>query len=231
MDINDIKSLLAEGWFNGVCDDELLELIRVSQVRDYAKKDYFYLVGDVKDCIYCILDGRVRLSIVSKSGDDFLLAIWEKGICFGEGGLNQSFGMPLQAQAATDCSVLVIKNTDLERVIKSKETFYKNLVDGLVDRSRSLFELIEVLLFAPLEARVAARILHLADLYGQDSSQGTKVPMKLNQSDLANMAGGSRQRVNKIIVTWTQENILRKIEGHYIISDINRLKAISRTTN
>jgi CRP-like cAMP-binding protein len=47
--------------------------------------------------------------------------------------------------------------------------------------------------------RVASQLLALAHEYGQETSEGTRIPMRLTQADLAALVGASRVSVNQAL--------------------------------
>jgi cyclic nucleotide-binding protein len=78
---------------------------KVAVVR---KKQTIFAQGDSSDAVFYIQKGKVRLTVVSKSGKEATIGILNDGDFFGEGCLA---GQPLRlcsATAMTDCSVMQI---------------------------------------------------------------------------------------------------------------------------
>jgi CRP/FNR family cyclic AMP-dependent transcriptional regulator len=221
-----IRLICDSEWFAGISKEKIAQIVDQSFIQKYSANDFIYMVGDPQTNLFCVIEGRVKVSIMGKGGDDFVLAIWEKGTCFGESSLHEDGRMPLEARVLIDSTLLAIPHTVINTILENDQALYQNIMLGLIGRAKGLYRLIEIFLFSPLHARVAARILHFLDLFGQPSDDGVILPMKLSQSDLAGMSGGSRQRVNQIFRKWSQQGVMTKPGRYYVVHDVPALKAM-----
>src|ERR1019366_8273568 len=81
------------------------------KITAFAKKQTIFVQGDSSDAVFYIQKGKVKLTVVSKSGKEATIGILNDGDFFGEGCLT---GQPLRlcsATAMTDCSVMRIDKT------------------------------------------------------------------------------------------------------------------------
>ena len=81
------------------------------------------------------------------------------------------------------------------------------------------------LVFMDLHGRVAKLLLRMIEDLSDHPSQLTSLDLKMTQSDLAAMVGGSRQSVNQILHQFEHRGYLR-IEGQRLI--LEDLEAIRR---
>jgi CRP/FNR family transcriptional regulator, cyclic AMP receptor protein len=78
------------------------------KVLRFAKKQRIFAQGDKADAVFYIQTGKVRLTVVSKTGQEATIGILVDREFFGEGSIaGQVFRMD-SATALTDCSVLRI---------------------------------------------------------------------------------------------------------------------------
>jgi len=76
-----------------------------------------------------------------------------------------------------------------------------NLACALSSRLRSANEQIQSLAALEVETRIARRILAFAERYGRPLPNGDLLtPIRLTQTDIANLVGASREHTNKIVV-------------------------------
>ena len=83
------------------------------KIAAFAKKQTIFVQGDSSDAVFYIQTGKVKLTVVSKTGKEATIGILNEGDFFGEGCLR---GQPLRmcsATAMTDCSVMRIDKTCL----------------------------------------------------------------------------------------------------------------------
>jgi CRP/FNR family cyclic AMP-dependent transcriptional regulator len=102
--------------------------------------------------------------------------------------------------------------------------FSQNLVRILSGRVRLANELIQALASLDVHGRVARQLLAFAEKYGQPGPDGcVEIPLRLTQSDLADLVGASRKRVNQAMVTFKQHGYLADGSGRIVILDRNGL--------
>jgi len=225
-----LEKVLNKGWFKNVDKNKATRLLGFSEVRKYRRGEFVYLVGDSQKYLFCILDGRIKISIVNQEGEEFVLTIWEDGYWFGESAILENATMPLEARSEADSTILAIPINAIDKATDNGAEIYKNIMQDMISRATELYSLVEMLLFKPLQVRVAARMLHLINLYGEESEIGVILPLQFSQADFARMSGGSRQRINKIFRQWASEGIVTKKGKNYIVHDVPGLQAAMEHT-
>ncbi len=138
--------------------------------------------------------GRVKLTVVSKTGREATIAILTEGSFFGEGSLA---GQPLRmgsAAAITDCIFLRIDKKSMVQALRREHTFSEMFVAYLLARNIRYEEDLVDQLFNSSEKRLA-RILLLLAHFGKEGVPEVVVP-KISQETLAEMVGTTRSRVS-----------------------------------
>jgi CRP/FNR family transcriptional regulator, cyclic AMP receptor protein len=76
-----------------------------------------------------------------------------------------------------------------------------------------------------LKGRVARAMLDLAQAFGHDIGDGRiLIRQKINQSDLAAMAGTARENVSRILNTWKRESVVSLLAGYYCLENRKTLE-------
>jgi CRP-like cAMP-binding protein len=141
-----------------------------------------------------IQKGGVKLSVVSASGKEAVVAIPGPGDFFGEGCLaGQSVRMS-SATAITPSSVLVIEKNEMIRLLHAEHDFSDRFLTHMLARNIRVEEDLVNQLFNSSEKRLARTLLLLARYGTQDQPQ--RVLPKISQEMLAEMVGTTRSRVN-----------------------------------
>ena len=164
------------------------------KIEAIPKKQTIFAQGDSSDAVFYIKDGRVRLTVVSKTGKEATIGVLTKGDFFGEGCLT---GQPLRlssATAMTDCSVMRIDKKSMIEVLHREHAFSDMFVAYLLARNIRYEEDLVDQLFNSSEKRLA-RILLLLAHFGKDGKPETLIP-KISQETLAEMIGTTRSRVS-----------------------------------
>jgi CRP-like cAMP-binding protein len=164
------------------------------KIAAFSKKQTIFVQGDPSDAVFYIQKGKVRLTVVSKTGKEATIGILNEGYFFGEGCLT---GQPLRlcsATAMTDCSVMEIDKKSMMEVLHREHAFSDMFVAYLLIRNIRYEEDLVDQLFNSSEKRLA-RILLLLAHFGKDGKPESVIP-KISQETLAEMVGTTRSRVS-----------------------------------
>jgi CRP/FNR family cyclic AMP-dependent transcriptional regulator len=160
----------------------------------FQPKDTIFSQGDVcKDVMY-IQEGHVKLSVVSKTGKEAVVAMLRPGDFVGEGGLAGQSVRIATAVAATPATLLVIGLKEMIRVLHAEHEFSDRFINYMVGRNIRIEEDLIDQLFNSSEKRLARTLLLLAR-YGDKEKPQFVLP-KVSQETLAEMIGTTRSRVN-----------------------------------
>ena len=105
------------------------------KVVAFPKRQTIFTQGDAADAVFYIQAGKVRLTVVSRTGKEATLGILSEGEFFGEGGLA---GQPLRmgsATAMTDCELLRIDKKAMMLALHREHTFSDLFVAYLLARN------------------------------------------------------------------------------------------------
>ena len=124
----------------------------------FPKRQTIFAQGDSSDAVFYIQKGKVKLTVVSKSGKEATIGILNEGDFFGEGCLT---GQPLRlcsATAMTDCSVMRIEKKSMMEVLHREHAFSDMFVAYLLTRNIRYEEDLVDQLFNSSEKRLARDI-------------------------------------------------------------------------
>ena len=160
----------------------------------FQRKQGIFAQGDAADAVFYLQTGKVKLSVVSKTGKEATIGIVGEGAFFGEGSLaGQALRMD-SATAMTDCAVLRIEKKAMMEALHREHEFSNLFVAYLLARNIRYEEDLVDQLFNSSEKRLA-RILLLLAQFGKEGKPETVVP-KISQETLAEMVGTTRSRVS-----------------------------------
>jgi CRP-like cAMP-binding protein len=184
-----------------------------------------FMAGDAGDGCYRVEDGLLKVTMMSRAGNERILAFLGPGSIVGE--LSIIDGLPRSA------TVVAIRNTELcflsraafEDFAHKHPEVYKTLVTLLATRLRETDAVVAAGSFLPLRGRVALTLLELAQDFGHDVGAGRIViRQKIGQSDLAAMAGIARENVSRILNDWKRRKLVSRLSGYYCLEDKIKLQ-------
>jgi CRP/FNR family transcriptional regulator, cyclic AMP receptor protein len=187
--------------------------------------EVLFLAGDAGDGCYRVEDGLLKVSMVSRSGTERILAFLGPGAIVGE--LSIIDGLPRSASvtAVRDAALSFLSRSAFEDFAKKHPEIYKSLVTLIATRLRETDAVIAAGSFLPLRGRVACTLLELAQDFGQDVGSGRIViRQKIGQSDLAAMAGIARENVSRILNDWKRRKLVSRLSGYYCLENKAKLQ-------
>jgi CRP/FNR family transcriptional regulator, cyclic AMP receptor protein len=160
----------------------------------FREHEVIFSQGDQANVIFYLREGKVKLTVVSKTGKEAVIAILESSSFFGEGCLADQPLRMSTATAMSECSVARLERNAVIKLLHSEPAFAELLLSYMLARSiRIESDLIDQL-FNSSEKRLARALLLLAS-FGKEGSPQTVIP-KISQETLAEMIGTTRSRVN-----------------------------------
>ena len=164
------------------------------KVVQYASGATIYTQGDLCEHVLYIQKGTVKLSVISKSGREAVVAMLGAGEFFGEGCLA---GQPVRmgtAAATTDSVILRVDKDRMIRLLHKQRAMSDRFLSHMLARNIKIEEDLIDQLFNSSEKRLARTLLLLAR-YGKQDKPARVVP-QISQATLAEMIGTTRSRVN-----------------------------------
>lgn len=183
------------------------------------------VAGELGDGCYRIDQGLLKVSMLSRSGRERILAILGAGAMVGE--LSILGGVPRTATVAAvrDSELCFVSRAHFENVATENPEIYKHLVKLLVHRLIGANAMVAATSFLSLKGQVARALFDLAEAFGHETGEGRIViRQKITQSELAAMAGIARENVSRILKDWTRRKLVSTLAGYYCLEDSMALK-------
>jgi CRP-like cAMP-binding protein len=201
--------------FASLSDQELEVLDDSVGKRTFAKGMIIFHKDSPGRSLYIIESGKVRIFILSESGQEISVRIYGCGDVFGE--LSMLDGLPRSAGAVAmeKTEVLTLHRDDFLALLERFPRIAPGIVATLSGRVRYTTKYAESLAFLDVFGRVADRLLELADCYGVDRGECREIDLRLTQTELASLVGTTRESVNKVLGTFRDQGLIR-LDGQRI---------------
>ena len=162
-------------------------------IRKYPRSAVIFSQGDVATDVFYIQQGRVKLSVLSRTGKEAVVAVLDQGDFFGEGCLAGQPRRISTASAMSASKVLVVEKPQMLELLHTQAALAGRFLAHMLARNIRIEEDLVDQLFNSSEKRLA-RVLLLLARYGK-ADQPLRIP-KIPQETLAEIVGTTRSRVN-----------------------------------
>jgi len=188
---------------------------------NYQKRNLVHLsAGSVvpllKNNLWLVVRGMVKLGAVSVHGDELLL---------GLAGPNEPFGEPLstveayEAVTLTDCDLLCLTMAEVDQ----SPALATAMLEAIAVRYRQAEYLLSLLGLRRVEERVRGFLELLAQDYGQVCEDGLRLNLRLTHQEMASALSTTRVTVTRVIGLLRDEGWLKiDDQRHLVISHLPR---------
>jgi CRP-like cAMP-binding protein len=172
----------------------LTRIVAGKSVREYQVDDSIFAQGDSADAVFYIQSGKVKLTVVSTSGKEAVIAYLPEKSFFGEGSIAGQQLRISTASALQTAVIIRIEKTVMLGLLQREPGFSEQFLAHMLSRNvRMEADLVDHL-FNSSEKRLARLLLMMAN-FGQDSKPIPAIE-KISQETLAEMIGTTRSRVS-----------------------------------
>lgn len=223
-----IKYLARMDLFDGLTEDELLQLNHVAPLETRSKGSMVASPYMSPQVLYIVKSGKVRLYKLTEEGKELTLDILGAGHLFGE---LSSFHTSADMFAVTmeDSVICEIDVQQFRKIVSEKPMLALKYIELVTARLKEVEELLGYMAYGSVRQRLLFLLHKLAVKFTPNSQvrhEWVTLEIELTHQELASMTGSIRETVTPIINQLVSEGILRKegIRKPYSIH-LNRLQA------
>jgi CRP/FNR family transcriptional regulator, cyclic AMP receptor protein len=158
-----------------------------------------FLEGESCSTVMIVVSGRVKVFSLTEQGEEIVLAVRGPGSLLGE--LSAVDGSPRGASVAAlePVVALVVPIAAFTEFLRAHGPAAMALLQMVTARLRDADrKRVEFAAF-DIAARVARRLVELADRFGEPDEHGVRIAVALSQDELAGWVGASREAVAKAL--------------------------------
>ena len=189
--------------------NEARQITPLFEKRSYRKGEIIFREHESGDEFYIVKSGVVRIYRIEDSRE-MILSIFGAGDYFGEMAVLESDGTrSATAQMMESGELYILRSKDLYKLLEQRPALTLKLLQTALSRIRKTNEMIMNLTTLDARSRITKTILELADTYGVDTGDGTRIELKLTHQQLADMTNTVRETVTKTLLELQQDALIR----------------------
>ncbi|WP_168120649.1 Crp/Fnr family transcriptional regulator [Paenibacillus sp. HB172176] len=212
--------------------EESFERLSGIMYSKHAKKgSTLFWEGDKADYLYFIHKGRVKVSKTMDEGSSLTLYLHHDGDLLGFGDCLSETPHILCAEALEDCSLGVIQRKDLEVLLWQHGDLAVEFMrwQGMM-HTLTQTKLRDLMMFGKPGA-LCSLLIRLNNSYGTSCGENSRITVKMNNTEMAEMIGATRESVNRMLSDLKKDDIIDLENGHLIIKDLTYLRDVCHCDN
>lgn len=209
-------------------DHDRLEEISTEKVcTPYQKGQLIFKEGNRPFGVYCINQGKIKLSKMGEDGKEQILRLAKPGDLLGYRSLLSGDKYSASAVALEESAVCFIPKDLFVGILKKDSVLSMEMLKLLSDDLKKAEQQITHLAQKPVRERMAEALLFLKETYGFEKDQQT-LDVTLSREELANIVGTATETAIRLLSEFKQDKMIELV-GKKI--KITNLAHLARTAN
>jgi CRP/FNR family transcriptional regulator, cyclic AMP receptor protein len=210
--------------FSALAEDDLQRVAEVAVPRRFAAGEVVFREGDESDTCYIVRSGHARAIREHPDGRSITLAHFGPGDIFGELAMFDKERRSATVEALEETDAIAILGGDMRRLLREHADIAVKLVGSLGRRLRETNERLARQSFQTVQSRVAAVLAQLVASARAEGAEGGDVLITATQTDLAQLAGSSRESASRFLAVLERAGIISQGRGKLVVHDASALE-------
>ncbi|HXH82800.1 MAG TPA: Crp/Fnr family transcriptional regulator [Candidatus Tectomicrobia bacterium] len=219
--------LRANPVFAEVPAREVQALAAVAREDAVRARDYVFQEGDPAVWFCIVRAGRVKIVRRARAGREVVLELLGPGEPFGGVAVIERRPYPASAQATEPTVVVKIPQDPIVALADRHPSIVRAMALMIGRRLREAHDSVTSLAADPVEARLAAALLRLAQREGQRAPGGLALPFHLTRQSLADMTGTTVETAIRVVSRWQKARVVADEGGRLVLRDIEALRTLA----
>ena len=211
--------------FENLNDEELLEIVKTINHKEYIKGDIIFTEGNVANTLYFINEGKIKLYKYTKDGKEQILHILSEGDFFGELDLIKPSEYGFNSKAIISSKICTLTKDEMKDIMMRNPVIGIKVLETVGERLSKVENLVQNLATNDVDSRMAYLLTNLIEEYGESIEKNISIKLPLSREDMASFIGVTRETISRKLKKFEDEKLI-KIVGtkNIIIIDEEGLK-------
>lgn len=205
--------------FFGVTEQDLLRLLQAAHSRRLFAGEFFFWQGDPAECMFVLLQGRVKLSQIGPDGQQALIRVITPVTLFALIAMTTARSYPVTAQAAEDSQAIYWTRQELMDFVVKVPQMALNAMRIMAEQLQEIQERFRQATTERVERRLAHTLIRLAAQSGKPVEAGILIDLRLTRQDLAEMSGTTLYTASRMLKLWEEKELVIASREQVIIKN------------
>jgi CRP/FNR family transcriptional regulator, cyclic AMP receptor protein len=202
---------------------EQARVLKEVEERRYTGGQVIVRKGEVTEAWLGVIEGLVKINVVSREGKSATFTGVPAGGWFGEGSLLKREARKYDVVALRDSRIAWMPSPTFNWLLDTSIGFNRFLLKQLNERLGQFIAVVEYDRLLEPDARVARC---LAELYNPHLYPGSGAHLAISQEEIGYLSGVSRQRVNQALKVLEEARLLEVAYGGIRVLDLEGLRRV-----
>lgn len=202
------------------------ELMKSARLQRYSRRTQVLAHDRLRRELLAVVSGCLEISSISVVGRKYVNALLGPGQVAPLLRLLEDVPLPYDYHAHEESVIIHLPSDAVLAVLDAEPALWRDVARLGLQRQRLSVAFLRVQMLSSVRRRIAATLLNLAQIYGQQRDAGLDLCVRLSQNDLASMLGVSRQTVNKELGVLVEAGVIALSYKRVTVRDEPQLRRI-----
>lgn len=189
----------------------------------YKKGDTLFIDGNPSFGLYCINNGRVKVSKTGNDGKEFIVRIANEGDIVGHRSVFSNERYTATAKVLQDSTICFFDKTYFFDLIKCEPAVSLNVIKRLSQAMGMAENKNASIVQKNVRGRLAELLLGLNKTYGKNEDGKFKLDIILTREELASLVGTAHETVIRLLTEFKEDGLIEQNRKSLYICNETRL--------
>jgi CRP-like cAMP-binding protein len=208
-------------------DEQLDRMTAQANARRVPQGESVFEQGDPAKAFYLLLHGRLKVTQVTRDGQQIIVRVVHPGDLFG---FTRALGRPDYpgtATAAVDSLVASWPTESWDGFVENNPQLAMSAIRTIGQRLDEAHTRIREMSTEEVERRVAHAVLRLVEQAGMRVETGMRVDFPISRRDIAEMTGTTLHTVSRILSAWETQGLVEGGRQRLVVCDAAALTRLA----
>jgi len=199
---------------------QIQQLANGTKLVDVPRGGTLFNRGDKAHGFYLLLEGQIKLGIISPQGDEKVIGLIQPGQSFGEAVLFLERSFPIFAQATADSKVLLVTRDAIFDILDNDVTVVRRMLAGISARNRQLVNDIESISLQNSTQRLIGYLLQIS----AESPNPERVQLPANKLTIASLLNITPETLSRVMLRLQNAGLIEVNGKEIVITNVAGLR-------
>ncbi len=206
--------------FSELQPEQISQLTAGTKALETTRGTTLFNRGDRAHGFYLLIEGQVKLGVISPQGDEKIIGLIQPGQSFGEAVLFLERSFPVYAQAIVDSKILLIARDAIFDILDNDITVVRRMLAGISGRNRQLINDIESLSLQNSTQRLIGYLLQIS----AESADPSSIHLPANKLTIASMLNITPETFSRVMLRLSNAGLIDVNGKDIVIINVEGLR-------
>ena len=193
---------------HNLSEEEIDKLSSHKSCVSYKKGQTLFYEGTRPMGVFCINQGKIKVSKMGSNGKEQILFIAKPGDFLGYRSLLSEEFYGASSTVIEQAAVCFIPKSDFLEILSSNQSFFKKMMQAVCHELGVMESKLAQIAQKSVRERLATTILMLKETYGMEGEGSDLIDIALSREDLANIVGTATETVIRLLSEFKSDGLI-----------------------